>query len=65
MTHCLDQVHAVKDAILSEKIVRLPNGFATTQRELDEFEAQQARNHAKVEEFLSKNVTIKQPDPKE
>merc|ERR1711916_61216 len=38
------KLHFVNNKLVNEKVIRLPNGFPTTKREKDAFEARQERN---------------------
>lgn len=54
-------VRFVEGKLLSEQIVRLKNGYPTTEREAAEFDAQQARDEAAREEYIRKLVKFAAP----
>mmetsp|Transcript_9440 Transcript_9440/g.13010 ORF Transcript_9440/g.13010 Transcript_9440/m.13010 type:complete len:310 (-) Transcript_9440:100-1029(-) len=57
-------VRFVKDKLLSEKIIRLENGFPTTEREKKEFDARQEENMRKLAEQAGITIGRKKPEKK-
>jgi len=58
LNHEIDQfiVRIIEGKILEERIVRLANGFPTTQREADEHDERERKNKIRAEEKLKKLV---------
>ena len=54
-------VRYVKGKLLQEQIVRLENGFPTTDREADEFDRQKERNDKLYEEHVRALLNVRFP----
>jgi len=59
------KVHFVGDRLLNERVVRLNNGFPTTQREADDYDRRQEINMQKLADSMGITVKRKQRDPKQ
>jgi len=57
------KVHFVGDRLLNERVVRLNNGFPTTQREADDYDRRQEINMQKLADSMGITVKRKQRDP--
>ncbi len=57
----LDQfiVRVVEDALLNERIVRLPNGFPTTDREADKFDAEAAKKDEHMRKMAAQMIKVR------
>jgi hypothetical protein len=51
-------IRFIEGQLKTEQIIRLTNGYPTTQREADAFEAEQQKNKKLAEEYLSKIVAV-------
>eukprot|EP00005_Dracoamoeba_jomungandri_P009181 CAMPEP_0174269286 /NCGR_PEP_ID=MMETSP0439-20130205/40495_1 /TAXON_ID=0 /ORGANISM="Stereomyxa ramosa, Strain Chinc5" /LENGTH=296 /DNA_ID=CAMNT_0015357979 /DNA_START=86 /DNA_END=976 /DNA_ORIENTATION=+ len=54
-------VRFIDDKLTTEQIVRLKNGYPTTEREADEYDARQAKNDAEMEAYVRKLVKFAAP----
>ena len=52
-------VRYVKGKLLQELIVRLPNGFPTTDREADAFDAEKEKNDRLYEAHVRKMINVR------
>jgi len=57
------KIHFVGDRLLNERVVRLNNGFPTTQREADDYDRRQEINMQKLADTMGITVKRKQRDP--
>jgi len=57
------KVHFVGDRLLNERVVRLNNGFPTTQREADDYDRRQEINMQKLADSMGITVKRKPRDP--
>jgi len=57
------KVHFVGDRLLNERVVRLNNGFPTTQREADDYDRRQEINMQKLADTMGITVKRKPRDP--
>jgi len=57
------KIHFVGDRLLNERVVRLNNGFPTTQREADDYDRRQEINMQKLADSMGITVKRKQRDP--
>ena len=58
------KIHFVGDRLLNERVVRLNNGFPTTQREADDYDRRQELNMQKLAETMGITIKRKPRDPK-
>lgn len=57
------KIHFVGDRLLNERVVRLNNGFPTTQREADDYDRRQELNMQKLAETMGITIKRKPRDP--